>query len=82
LLTASTAREPVCEPPCAAGVVNFLALAVTVHGGGADLALSIETLRMYNTLQALTSLAGTRPKIVSALYTYCMPLSFPKIRTY
>ncbi len=40
LLTASTTRDPVCEPPCAAGVVNLLALAVTVHGGGTDLGLN------------------------------------------
>jgi hypothetical protein len=43
LLTASTARDPVFEPLCAAGVVNLLALAVTFHGGGTDLDVSIYT---------------------------------------
>ena len=39
LLTASTAREPEFELLSAAGGVNFLALAVTVHGG-VEVALS------------------------------------------
>ena len=39
LLTASTTREPACELLSAAGGVNFLALAVTVHGG-VEVALS------------------------------------------
>ena len=61
-------RQRACSQ--AAGVVNVLALAVTFHSGGADLAWSIETPRMDRPLQALTSLSGTRPNRVSAPYRY------------
>jgi hypothetical protein len=49
-LPTSTAREPVFEPPCAAGVVKLLALAVPVHGESAELALSRYMPKMSSTL--------------------------------
>jgi len=61
-LTASAARDPVPEPPYVVGVVNLLALAVTLHANGPELAVSIDMFGIYSNVQARTSLSGTLPE--------------------
>jgi hypothetical protein len=56
------ARDPVPEPPYVVGVVNLLALAVTLHANGPELAVSIDMFGIYSNVQARTSLSGTLPE--------------------